>query len=145
MNRAITLLLVFLFLGSQAEGLVQLCAEWLCPERRDACCCHHSLPANAELALRAPSRHCSPPAAETPLELDPAFCCENPSHGAKSLFHRTDRFSKDAFRQFLVCLLQPSGKPLSPGPGVPGSADGSPPSFLEDLSPPDLHSPVLRI
>ena len=143
MNRAITLLLLFLFLGSQAEGLVQLCAEWLCPERRDACCCHHSLPAKAELALRAPSRHCSPPAAETPLELDRAFCCENPSHGTKSLFHRTDRLSKDAFRQFLVCFLQPSGKPLSPG--GPGSPDGSPPPFLEDLSPPDLHSPVLRI
>ena len=143
MNRTITLLLLFLFVGSQAEGLVQVCAEWLCPERRDPCCCHHSLPAKAELALRAPSRHCSPPAAETPLELGPAFCCENPSHGNKSLFHRADRFSKDTFRQFLVCLLQPSGKPLSPG--VPGSADGSPPSFLQDLSPPDLHSPVLRI
>ena len=143
MNRTISLLLLFLFVGSQAEGLVQLCAQWLCPERRNSQCCHQSLSAKAGAALSAASGHCSPAAAETPVELNRSFCCQDTSDGKKRLFRTADRFPRDAFRQFLLCAVQPPAGPLSLGHS--GSNDGPTPQFLQDFSPSDLQSPVLRI
>ena len=143
MKRAIPYLLLFLFAAGQAEGLARLCAEWLCPQGRQSGCCHQSLQANNAPNAGVEAGHCSPAKTATPLELDRARCCESPSHGAESLFLTPDRLPKEAFRQFLLCSAHASGRLHSLL--ASSSADGPPTQSLQDPSPPDLHSPVLRI
>ena len=144
MKRAIPHLLLILFVGSQAGGVVRLCAEWLCPQRQTPGCCHQSRSGNGGPRVAAEDGHCSPAGATIPLELDRARCCDSPSDAVQSLFRTAERFPKDAFRQWLFSSGEPSGQPGCRA-GT-GSADGAPPTrFLPHPSPPDLHSTVLRI
>lgn len=143
MKPAITYLLLILFVGSQAGDLVRLCAEWLCPEGKKPGCCHQLQSGKSGPRVTAEAGHCSPEEAASPLELDRALCCESLSDAAKSLFRTAERFPKDAFRHFLLCSAKPSGRPGSPAGS--GSAEGTPLQFLQDPSPPDLLSTVLRI
>lgn len=143
MKRAITYLLLILFAGSQADDLVRLCTEWLCPERRHSACCHESQSGKSGLSVTAGAGHCAPEGAATPLQVERALCCESPSEATKSLIRTAERFPKDAFRQFLLNSAKPSGQPGSPAGS--GSADSTPPQFLQDPSPPNLLSTVLRI
>ena len=143
MKRAITYLLLILFAGSQAGDVVRLCAEWLCPEGQVHSCCHQSQSEKSRLTVKAESGHCASGETASPLELNPVLCCETSSEATNSFFRTAERFPKDTFRQLLLCSAQPSGQPRSSGDY--GSADGAPPRFLPDPSPPDLLSTVLRI
>ncbi len=143
MRRAITYLLLFLSVGSQAGDVVRLCAEWLCPEGQGHGCCHQSQAHKSEQRVTAEAGHCSPAETARPLELDRALCCESSSDANNSLFRTAERFSKDAFRQMLLSSAKPSGPPRSPADS--SSADILSPQFLQDPSPPDLLSTVLRI
>ena len=143
MNRAITYLLLILFVGSQADDVVRLCAEWLCPERRSHGCCHESQSGKNRLRATAEAGHCSPAETASPLELDRANCCETASDATDSLFRTAERFPKDAFRYLLLSSAKPSGQPGSPAGS--SSVESAPSQFLQDLSPPDLLSTVLRI
>ena len=143
MKRAIPYLLLFLFTAGQAEGLVRLCAEWLCPEGRQSGCCHQSLQANSAPSAGSKAGHCSPARTATPLELDRARCCESPSRGTEGLFLTAERLPKEAFRQLLLCSAHSSGRLHSSLGSF--SADDLPSQSLQDPSPSDLHSPVLRI
>ena len=143
MNRAITHCLLFLFMGSQADGLVQLCAEWLCSKGRKPHCCHQTLLADSGPGVRAEAGHCSPAETATPRQLNRAICCEHSFDGPNSLFLTADRFPRDTFRQYLLSSMQPSDRSLSTA--RPGLVHSPLLRFLEDPSPPDLHSPVLRI
>lgn len=143
MKPATTTLLLILFVGSQAGDLVRLCAEWLCPEGQTHGCCHRSRSEKSRLNVEADGGHCSPEEAASPLELDRALCCESLSDAAKSFFRTAERFPTDAFRQFLLSSAKPSDRPGSPAGS--SSAEGTPSLFLQDPSPPDLLSTVLRI
>ena len=143
MKRAITYLFLILFVGSQAGDVVRLCAEWLCPEGQTHGCCHQPQSGKSRPSVTAESGHCSPEGAATPLQVDRALCCENSSEATGHLFRTAERFPKDAFRQFLLSSAKPSGRPDSPAGS--GSADGTPLQFLQDPSPPNLLSTVLRI
>lgn len=143
MKRAITYLLLILFVGSQAGDVVRLCTEWLCPQRQNPGCCHRSQSVKSGPRATAEAGHCSLEEAASPLALNRALCCESPSDAAKSLVRTAERFPKDAFRQLLLSSAKPSGQPSSPAGS--SSADGAPPPFLQDPSPPDLLSTVLRI
>lgn len=143
MNRAITYLLLILFVGAQADDVVRLCAEWLCPEGQTHGCCHQSQSEKSGRRVAAEADHCSPEEAASPLELDRALCCESSSESAESFFRAAEQFPRDAFRQFLLSSAKPTGHPSSPA----GSslAHGTAPHFLQAPSPPDLLSTVLRI
>ena len=143
MKRAITYLLLILFAGSQAGDVVRLCAEWLCPEGQVHSCCHQSQSEKSRLTVKAESGHCAPAETASPLKLNPALCCETSSEATNSFFRTAERFPKDTFRQWLLSSAKSPGQP--PSPGGSSSADGGPPRFLQDLSPPDLLSTVLRI
>ena len=143
MRRAITYLLLILFVGSQADDVVRLCAEWLCPEGQSHGCCHQSQARNSRPRVTVEAGHCSPAETATPLELDRALCCESSSDATKSLVRTAERFPKDAFRQMLLASAKPSGLPRSPADS--SSADILFPQFLQDPSPPDFLSTVLRI
>jgi len=143
MRRAITFLLLILFVGSQAGDLVRLCAEWLCPEGQSHGCCHQSQARKSRPRVTVEAGHCSPAETARPLELDRALCCENSSEATNSLFRTAERFPKDAFRQWLLASVKPSGLPGSPADSI--SADILSPLFLQDPSPPHLLSTVLRI
>ena len=143
MKRAITHLLLILFVGLQAGDVVRLCAEWLCPEGQVHGCCHQSQSEKSRLTVKAEAGHCAPAETASPPELNRALCCETSSEATNSFFRTAERFPKDTFRQLLLSSAKPSGQPRSPGGS--GSADGPPPHFLQDLSPPDLLSTVLRI
>lgn len=143
MKRAITYLLLILFVGSQANDVVRLCAEWLCPEHQSPGCCHESQSEKSRLTVTAEAGHCSPAEAAIPLRLDPALCCETSSDATNSFFRTAERFPKDAFRQLLLSSATPSGQPGSPAGS--SSVEGTPAQFLQDPSPPGLLSTVLRI
>ena len=143
MKRAITYLLLILFVGSQAGDVVRLCAEWLCPKGREHACCPQTLPVNGGPRVRAEAGHCSPAETATPRQLNRAICCEHSFDGPNSLFLTADRFPRDTFRQTLLSSMQPSDRSLSTA--RPGLVHSPSLPFLEDPSPPDLHSPVLRI
>ena len=143
MKRATTTLLLILFVGFQADDLVRLCAEWLCPAGHNRACCHQSRSEKSGLRGAAEGGHCSPQSAAIPPEVGRALCCESPSDAFKKFVRAAERFPKDAFRQFLLCSAKPSGLPNSPADS--SSADTLPPLFLQDPSPPDLLSTVLRI
>lgn len=143
MKRAITYLLLILFVGSQADAVVRLCAEWLCPEGQSHGCCHESQSEKSRLTVEAVAGHCAPAETASPLELGRGLCCESLSDATKSLFRTAERFPQDAFRQLLLSSAQPSGRPGSPAGA--NSVEGTAPQFLQDLSPPDLLSTVLRI
>lgn len=143
MKPATTTLLLILFVGSQAGDLARLCAEWLCPEGQTHACCHRSQSEKIRLKVEAGAGHCAPAETTSPLELDRALCCETSSEAAGNFFRTAERFPKDAFRQFLLSSAKPSGQPGSPGSS--SSVDGATPQFLQDPSPPDLLSTVLRI
>ena len=143
MNRAITYLLLILFVGSQADDVVRLCAEWLCPERQSHGCCHQSQSGENRLRAAAGAGHCSPAKTASPLELDRANCCGTSSEATDSFFRTAERFPKDAFKQLLLSSAKPSGQPRSPAGS--SSVESTPQQFLQDLSPPDLLSTVLRI
>ena len=143
MKRAITYLLLILFVGSQADDVVRLCAEWLCPEGQTHSCCHQSQSEKSRLTDQAEAGHCVPAETASPLELNRALCCESLSEATKSLFRTAERFPKETFRQLLFSSAKPSGQPGSPAGS--GSAEGPSPQFLQDPSPPDLLSTVLRI
>lgn len=143
MKPAITTLLLILFAGSQAGDLVRLCAEWLCPQGQTHGCCLHSRSEKSRVKVEAAAGHCAPVETAIPLEMDRALCCESHSEVAKSLFRTAERFPKDTFRQFLFSSAKPSGRPGSPAGS--SSAGGAPLPFLQDPSPPDRLSTVLRI
>jgi len=143
MKRAITYLLLILFAGSQADDVVRLCAEWLCPEGQAHSCCHQSQSEKSRLTVKAEAGHCAPAETASPLELNRALCCETSSEATNSFFRTAERFPKEVFRQLLLSSANSPQQP--PSPGGSSSADGGPPRFLQDLSPPDLLSTVLRI
>lgn len=143
MKRAITYLLLILFVGSQADDVVRLCAEMLCPEGHTHGCCHQSQSEKNRLTVKAEAGHCAPSETASPLRLDRAACCESPSDAARNFFRTAERFPKDTFRQFLLSSAKPSGLPISPVDS--SSADILAPLFLQDPAPPDLLSTVLRI
>lgn len=143
MKPAITTLLLILFVGSQADDVVRLCAEWLCPQGQAHGCCHHSRSGKSRLKVAADGGHCAPAETASPLELDRARCCDTSSEAGGSFFRTAERFPKDGFRQLLFSSAKPWGRPDSPAGS--NSAGGAPLQFLQDLSPPDLLSTVLRI
>ena len=143
MKPAITTLLLILFAGSQAGDLVRLCAEWLCPQGHTHGCCHQLQSEKSRLKVEADAGHCAPAETASPLALDRVLCCDTSSEAAGSFFRTAERFPKDAFRQFLFSSAKPFGQPGSPAGA--GSVDGAVPQFLQDPSPPDLLSTVLRI
>ena len=143
MKRAITYLLLILFVGSQAGDLVRVCAEWLCPESQAHSCCHQSQSEKSRLTVKAEAGHCAPAETASPPELNRGLCCETSSEATNSFFRTAERFPKDTFRQLLLSSARSSGQPLSPGGS--SSLGGPPPQFLQDPSPPDLLSTVLRI
>ena len=143
MKRAITTLLLILFAGLQADDVVRLCAEWLCPEGQTHDCCHLSQSGKSRLKAKVEAGHCAPADAASPLELNRALCCESSSEAARNIFRAAERFPKDTFRQFLLGSAKPSGLPSAPADF--SSADILTAQFLQAPSPPNLLSTVLRI
>lgn len=143
MTRAITYLLIILFVGSQADDVVRLCAEMLCPEGQTHGCCHQSRSEKSRLTVKMEAGHCAPAETASPLQLDRAPCCETPSEAARNFFRTAERFPKDTFRQLLLSASIPSGLPNFPPDSSPAVILA--PAFLQDPSPPGLLLTVLRI
>ena len=143
MTRAITYLLLILFVGSQADDVVRLCAEMLCPEGHTHGCCHQSRSEKNRLTVKMEAGHCAPAETASPLQLDRATCCESPADAARNFFRTAERLPKDTVRQLLLSASRPSGLPNFPPDSSPSVI--LPPAFLQDPSPPDLLSTVLRI